>query len=289
MNKTRAMQRALRASWPLVAVAVVALPGCVTSDDGRVQQLLNQRGFGTRYVGDTNNQYYIGIGDVISISDPLNVEFTDTLKVRTDGVIDPPVIKEIFVAGLTVPDLEEMLTQRYREYNTTADISAVIVTSASKWYYIDGEVAAAGRKPFEGETTLFRAVFDAAPSILSDDDAIRLIRSDPYHPLVVEFDYDDMLEGGWSLGNVEIRENDIIYVPPNLFGYLTILTQQLFSPLTVIVTSVFDINRLLYSVDTFGDTNRFQGRGRNGFYGRVTPAAGAVEPLEVASETGGGD
>jgi polysaccharide biosynthesis/export protein len=287
VSKIRAMQRARCASWPLVAVAAAAFPGCVTSDDGRVQQLLNQRGFGTRYVGDTNNQYYIGIGDVISISDPLNVEFTDTLKVRTDGVIDPPVIKEIFVAGLTVPDLEEMLTLRYREYNTTADISAVIVTSASKWYYIDGEVGRAGRIPFEGETTLFRAVFDAVPSILSDDDAIRLIRPDPYHPLVVEFDYDDMLEGGWSLGNVEVRENDIIYVPPNLFGYLTIFTEQLFSPLSVIVTSALGINRLIYSVDTFGDTDRFQGRGRNGFFGRVTPAGG--EPLQVASETGGAD
>jgi protein involved in polysaccharide export with SLBB domain len=191
-----------------------------------------------------------------------------------------PIIKEIFVAGLTVPDLEQMLTERFREFNTTADISAEVVTSSSKWYYIDGEVAQPGRKPFEGETTLFRAVFDAAPTILSDVDSIRLIRPDPYHPLRLEFDYDDMLEGGWSLGNAEVRENDIIYVPPNVFGYLTIFTQRLFSPLTVLVQSVFDVNRLLFSVDTFGDTDRFRGR-RNNFYGRALP--GDAEPLRVAS------
>ena len=284
MSERRTTRPAAMAAWALLAITL--LPGCMQQDDGRVQQLLNQRGFGTRYVGDTNEQYYLGIGDTVTVTDPLNVEFNGTFKVRTDGVIDLPIIKEIFVAGLTVPDLEQMLTDRFREYNTTADVSAEVVTSASKWYYIDGAVDFAGRKPFEGETTLFRAVFDARPSILSDDDAIRLIRADPYHPLAVEFDYDDMLEAGWSLGNAEMRENDIIFVPPNIFGYLTIFTEQLFSPLTVLVQNVFSANRLLYTIDTFGDTDRCRGGNNNNFYGQAAPSGGA--PLQVATGPDGG-
>ncbi len=264
---------------------LLALGGCVTSDDGRVQQLLNQRGFGTRYVGDTNDQYYLGIGDIISISDALHPEFNAALRVRTDGVIDPELIDEVFVAGLTIPDLEETLTRRFREFNSSADIDATLQGSTSKWYYVDGEVAGGGRKPFEGETSLFRAVFDAAPTLLADDDGIRLIRSDPYHPLVVEFDYDDMLEGGWSLDNVEVRENDIIYIPPNLFGYLTIFTQQLFAPLTVIVSSAFNLNRLIFAAETFGDTRRFGNSGRNNFGGsfsRAPPPLGSDSALALA-------
>lgn len=283
MSPTLTFRSTVRASLLTIA-PLFACAGCVSEDDGRVQQLLNQRGFGTRYVGDTNEQYYLGVGDVFAISDALNFEFNATLKVRSDGVIDPPVIKEIFVAGLTIPDLEEMLTQRYREYNTTADISAEMVTSSSKWFYIDGKVALPGRKAFEGETTLFRAVFDAGPTLLSDADAVRLIRADPYHPLAVEFDYDDMLQAGWSLGNVEVRENDIIYVPPNVFGYLTDFTEQVFSPLTLIVNSMLGVNRLLYSVETFGDTSRFNQRGRGGFYGYVAPSA--ARPLLVATSAG---
>jgi len=274
-------------------VPLLALGGCVSNDDGRVQQLLNQRGFGARHEGDSNEQYYVGIGDVLTLTDPLNIEFNASLKVRTDGVIDPEVIDEVYVAGLTLPDLEQMLTQRYREFNTTAQIYVTLSQSTSKWYYIDGEVAAGGRKPFEGDTTLFRAVNDAAPTLLSDDDQILLIRSDPYHPLVVAFDYDDMLEGGWSQANVEIRENDIIYVPPNIFGYLTIFTQQLFAPLTVLVQSVYDVNRLFYSFDTFGDTGRYgYGRGRQGSFSYVMPSrtrgGEPVEPLHVASRDAGG-
>lgn len=256
-----------RALW-LTLLLPALLPACVTKDDARVQQLLNQRGFGARYVGDSNEQYYLGIGDMFTVSDEQHPEFNDIFRVRSDGVIDAKNVGEVFVAGLSIPDVEETLTRRYREFNTTAQIDAQLVTSTSKWYYIDGEVALGGRKPFEGDTTLFKAVFDAAPSLLSDDDAIVLIRADPYHPLVVQFDYDDMLEAGWSLANAEVRENDIIYVPPNIFGYITNFMIMLFSPIDVITSAVFAADRFYYSVDTFGNSPRFgygSGRGRFGY------------------------
>lgn len=256
-----------------MALSTLCLPllaACVTTDDARVQQVLNQRGFGARYVGDTNEQYYLGIGDQFAVEDEQHPEFNELFRVRPDGVIDPKNLDEIFVAGLTMADVQETLTRRYREFNTTAQINATLIASVSKWYYIDGEVGAAGRKPFEGDTTLFRAVFDSAPTLLSDDDAVQLIRADPYHPLVVEFDYDDMLEGGWSLANAEVRENDIIFVPPNVWGYLTNIAVQLFSPIAVVSQAVFGVNSVIYSIDTFGDTNRFGNRNNRNNFSRMS-------------------
>lgn len=263
-------QGSTRRAVTLAALAL-SLGGCVTTDDARVQQVLNQRGFGARYVGDSNTQYYVGIGDQFTVSDEQHPEFNDIFRVRPDGVIDAKNVGEVFVAGLSIPDVEETLTRRYREFNTTALIDVQLVASTSKWYYVDGEVTAGGRKPFEGDTSLFKAVFDAAPTLLSDDDAVLLIRADPYHPLVVKFDYDDMLEGGWSLANAEVRDNDIIFVPPNLFGYLTNFMIMLFSPVDVITSAVFQGNRLIYSIDTFGDSNRYNRNNRNN-YGYIAPA-----------------
>jgi protein involved in polysaccharide export with SLBB domain len=271
-----------RAALSLLAIACL-LPACVTTDDARVQQLLNQRGFGARYVGDTNTQYYLGIGDQFTVTDDQHPEFNDIFRVRPDGVIDAKNIGEIFVAGLSIPDAEETLTRRYREFNTTAQIDVTLVASVSKWYYVSGEVTVPGRKPFEGDTSLFKAVFDAVPTLLSDDDGITLIRADPYHPLVVVFDYDDMLEGGWSLANAEVRENDIIFVPPNTFGYITNFMIQLFSPIAVISQAVFGVNGAIFAVQTFGDTNRY-GRGfgnRRGF-GYVVPATSQGFELHLA-------
>lgn len=270
-----------RTAMPVLAlIPCLGLFGCVTQDDARVQQLLNQRGFGARYVGDTNEQYYLGVGDQFSVTDEQHPEFDNVYAVRPDGVIDVANVGEVFVAGLTIPDVEETLKRRYREFNTTADPHASLIASTSKWFFIDGEVRAAGRKPFDGDITLFKAVFDAAPTLLADNDSVELIRSDPYHPLVVEFDYDDMLKGGWSKNNVEVRENDIIFVPPNLFGYLTEFTARLFSPLQVIVLSVFSANRLIFAAETFGDTSRFVGFGRNRFGGNgYVPLDGDADGL----------
>ena len=264
-----------RAIRDALALALsVALQACVTQDDARVQQLLNQRGFGSRYVGDSNEQYYLGIGDSISVQDQQHPEFDEILTVRPDGVIDPMNIDEVFVAGLTLPDVQETLTRRYREYNSTAQLDVQLMLARSKFFYVDGEVAIPGRHPFVGDTSLFQVVFESRPTLLADEDAIELIRADPVHPLVVKFDYDDMKEGGWSRANVEVRENDIVYVPPNLFGYLTRFIAIIVTPLNVIVYSVLDVNRLVYVVDSFGSTNRYGGynRGRRGGGGYYTAA-----------------
>jgi polysaccharide export outer membrane protein len=271
----------------IAQLTLLALPcllaACVTTDDARVQQLLNQRGFGARYVGDTNTQYYVGIGDQLSVSDEQHPEFNDIFRVRPDGVIDAKNVGEVFVAGLSIPDVEETLTRRYREFNTTALIDAQLIASTSKWFYVDGEVTVGGRKPFEGDTSLFKAVFDAAPTLLSDDDAVSLIRADPYHPLVVRFDYDDMLEGGWSLANAEVRENDIIFVPPNIFGYLTNWATMIFSPIAVITDALYGASRFTYSINSFGQSPRFgRGNNNNNNFGYVAPSSRQGFELLVA-------
>jgi protein involved in polysaccharide export with SLBB domain len=274
---------------------VVALTGCVTQDDARVQQLLNQRGFGARYVGDTNLQYYLGIGDAFTVMDEQHPEFDNVYAIRPDGVIDVTNLGEVFVAGLTLPDVKETLTRRYREINTTADPQVALMASVSKYFFIDGMCRFVGRRPFEGDVTLFKAVFDAGPTLLANEDAVELIRADPYHPLVVEFDYDDMKKSGWSKANVEVRENDIIYVPPNFFGWLTIWTQRIFAPLQGIILTFFGFDRLYLLGDTFGNTNRYVGYGgsRYGGFGYVPGAHAdfrmAVAPVDPALLGSGDD
>jgi len=292
VSRSRIAKALLALLSPLVAAA---LTGCVTQDDARVQQLLNQRGFGARYVGDTNTQYYLGIGDAFTVMDEQHPEFDNIYAIRPDGVIDVANLGEVFVAGLTIPDVEEVLKRRYREINTTADPQVGLMQSVSKYYYIDGMCRLLGRRPFEGDVTLFKAVFDAGPTLLADEDSIELIRADPYHPLVVQFDYDDMKTGGWSKANVEVRENDIVYIPPNFFGWLTIWTQRIFAPLQGIILTFFGFDRLYIYGETFGNTNRYAGygAGRYGGFGYV-PSAHAdlrmqVAPVDPALLGSGGD
>ena len=279
------------ATTALATLLAAAAAGCTTTDDARVQQLLNQRGFGNRYVGDSNEQYYLGIGDAIMVMDQEHPEFNEGYIIRSDGVISVANVGEVFVAGLTIPDCQEMLKSRFREYNTTADPHVELRVPRSKAYFVDGLIGTMGfaipraqRVPFTGDVTLYSALVQSPPSaLLAASDRIKLVRADPYHPLVVEFDYDAMREGGWSKNNVEVRENDIIYIPPNVFGHITIFLNKLLSPLTTIVTSLFGLDRLYFFAETFADTNRFSGNNyyRYGGFG-YAPAAGSTFQMQVA-------
>lgn len=275
---------------PAVLLSLLAvclgLPGCATQDDARVQSLLNQRGFGQRFAGDANEQYYLGIGDSILVQDPMNAELNGSFSIRMDGVIDVPLIGEIYITGLTLPDVAQTLTRRFREYITNAQVDVQLGVANSKFYYVEGEVGRGGRQQFTGGTSLFDVVFQAVPQLTADEDSVRLIRADPVHPLALEFDYDDMLKGGYSRANVEVRENDIIYVPPNLIGYLTNLIALLLSPVQQVVGAAVQVNRLLYTVDSFGDDQRFRqgGRGRNRGGNNFRFGGAGMNELEAGSD-----
>lgn len=275
----------------LAALLAAGVSACATTDDARSQQLLNQRGFGNRYVGDSNEQYYLGIGDAIMVTDHEHPEFNEGYVIRSDGVISVSNVGEVFVAGLTIPDCQEMLKARLREYNTTADPQVELRVPRSKAYFVDGLIGSYGfalpraqRVPFTGDVTIYSALIQAQPSaLLAASDRIKLVRADPYHPLVIEFDYEAMREGGWSKNNVEVRENDIIYIPPNVFGHITIFLNKLFSPLTTIVTSLFGLDRLYFYAETFADTNRFNNGGYNRFGGfGYAPPPGSSFQMQVA-------
>ena len=252
----------------LLPLALLTATACASQDDARVQNMLNQRGFGERFSGDASEQYYLGIGDQIVVLDPGHPELNGAYRVRMDGVIDVPMIGEIYVAGLTLPDVGEILTRRFREYITSALVDVQLGASTSKVFYVDGQVALTGPVAFRGGETLFNIVFRARPTILADEDSVRLIRSDPVNPLVMKFDYDDMLQGGWSRGNVPVRENDIVFIPPNILGHIAIALQALLAPVGKAFQALLTASRLLVVTDTFGERNNSgRGRGRSSYGG----------------------
>ncbi|MFO0982103.1 MAG: polysaccharide biosynthesis/export family protein [Planctomycetota bacterium] len=236
---------------------VVAALGCSVADDTRLSQILNQRGFGRKYVGDSNELYYAGIGDTIVVRDLLNPEIQGAYTIQPDGVINVPLLGQVFIAGMTIDDIKEVLNTRYRDIITTADVFVDITRSQSKRYYVVGEVARPGIHPFKGDETLFDVVLLTAPTIFANERAVRLIRADPVHPLSFEFNYKAMAQEGDSTGNVLVRENDIIYVPPHFMGKIAIFLETLLSPVTRLVADLIQLNNLYAVSQSFLDNQRF--------------------------------
>jgi polysaccharide export outer membrane protein len=256
-------------AWPLIGLSLlmVLAGGCRTSDDARVLQVLNQRGFG-RPTQDANRQYYIGIGDSLVLRDRIHFEYNNiTEPVRMDGVITLPDVGEVYVNGLSPDEATEAVRLAY-DYilNDTESMTIEVVGITSKRYYVTGLPP---RKPraiqFRGDELFVDAIIKSAINTsLVDTEEILVIRGDPENPLVIVCNYDDIMMRGLTRDNIQIRENDIIYLTPSVVGHLTAWVNTLISPLTPLQQFIFGFNNIISVTDSFGEGT--YGGGQQGKY-----------------------
>ncbi len=235
----------------------MALAGCRSTDDARMLQVLNQRGFG-RPTQDANRQYYLGIGDTVVMRDPNHPEYNGVVEaVRMDGVVTLPDVGPVYVNGLTPQEASQVVQMRYEDYITdTTGITIEVTGIQSKVYYV---TAAPPRKPqwvrFEGDVTLIDALIRANISEpLIDTEAVLVMRGDPVNPLVIACNYENIKRKGLTRDNIMIRENDIIYLQPSVVGYIAWGVDVMLAPLTPIKEFIFGTSSVLSATSTFGKT-----------------------------------
>jgi hypothetical protein len=248
---------------PALALLALLAAGCASSDDARVLQVLNQRGFG-RPTQDANRQYYVGIGDQITLSDRMHTEYNGVSEVvRMDGTVTLPEVNEVYINGLTPDECTEVIRQKYAQYvNDSSSMTVRVTAIKSKRYYVAGlPPNHTVTQSFNGDVLLVDAVMNAhADELLIDTDNIRVIRGDPENPLVIECNYDDIVQYGLTRDNILIRENDVVYLTPSIVGYITYAVAVLVSPLKPIQELVYGYNNIITVTDSFG-------QGTVGFYG----------------------
>ncbi len=293
MHKNTAPQRAEATSdkmdrrwWSLLLIVVAT--GCRSFDEGRVVQALNQRGFGRKYIGDSNEILTIGIGDSIKVTDALIPEISGAYTVRMDGVIEVDLLREVFVAGFSSAEIAETLNQRYKEFYKDANVRVEVMNVQSKFYFIQGEVAP-GRREFKGNTTVWDAVMVGQIPPTADLADIRVIRPDPVHPLVIPVDLEKMLYYGDARDNILLREDDIVFVTPNLAGIIKNAVNLILEPVKPILqltVSVRNIETLFKSFQT--DQNFYVGGGSNSNFNSGLGGAGTgFSTTGAAAGTGG--
>jgi len=252
----------------LLAALLLAGAGCQTSDDARVLQVLNQRGFG-RPTQDANRQYYIGIQDTITLRDPGHPEYNNiTETVRMDGVVTLPEVGEVYLNGLSPTEATEAVRLRYAAYvNDTTSMVVDVTSIDSKRYYVSGLPP---RKPasftFKGDQLLADVLITASlDPVLVDCTDIRVIRGDPENPLVIRCNYEAVISEGLTRDNILIRENDIVYLTPSVIGYITAFVSALAAPLKPIAQLFQSANTIVSLQDSFGQ-NAYGGYGYNNNY-----------------------
>jgi polysaccharide export outer membrane protein len=156
--------------------------------------------------------YKIGSGDVLQISVWGEAELTKTVTVRPDGRISLPLINEVRVVGLTSPDAQALLNQRFAQYIRNPQTSVSVAEIHSNLAYVTGRVRRPGAYPIAGSLNVVQLIARAGG--LADhakQKHIYVLRQAGGSR--VNINYKDVIQGRRGSHDVELLPGDTVVVP----------------------------------------------------------------------------
>jgi polysaccharide export outer membrane protein len=109
-----------------------------------------------------DDEYRVGIGDVLEVIVFGNDDLSRTTTVQTSGALTLPLLGEVSVAELTVAEVKRKLTALLaRDYLVDPQVEVKVREYQSRFVTVLGEVNAPGRKPLRGRTRLIDVLVDA--------------------------------------------------------------------------------------------------------------------------------
>ena len=107
-------------------------------------------------------EYQVGVGDVLDVIVFDNPDLTRATPIQTNGTISLPLLGDVEVAGLTVPEVERRLTVLLeRDYLVNPQVEVRVKEYNSQFVFVVGEVAKTGRIPLKGRTRLIDLLAEA--------------------------------------------------------------------------------------------------------------------------------
>jgi polysaccharide biosynthesis/export protein len=145
-----------------------------------------------------------------------------TLTVRSDGVIDLGFAGDVYVAGLTLDQVELKIAQHLmmkaganRPKEPYQASVRLVNGSTSKSYYVLGTVTTQGRFPATGSETVLDAILTAGLRTNSLPEKAYLVRPHPAGgpDQVLKIDWCGIKDRGDTLTNYQVLPGDRIVVP----------------------------------------------------------------------------
>jgi polysaccharide biosynthesis/export protein len=106
--------------------------------------------------------YRVGPGDVLEVTVFGNEDLSRTPTVQTSGTIALPLLGEVPVAGLSVAQVKDKITELLgKDYLVNPQVDVRVSEYHSQFVTVLGEVASPGRKPLRGSTRIIDVLVEA--------------------------------------------------------------------------------------------------------------------------------
>ena len=246
--------------WRLFVVpVVVGLPGCAAKNIDMLH-FLREHEHKVSAI-----EYRVGIPDTIGISAPRMLEVdAEAQRIQPDGKINLRLLGEVKVVGMTAKEIGAKLEVLLSRYYVDPKVSVRVLSYASKKYYVYGQAAATGPRPYTGRDTLLDAVLTSGVDFLSWTSRIAVTRpahgEEPVRTILVNVD--KMLKtGDWSQ-NILLEPDDVVYIPPTPIAWLAQRFQEVIYPVRPAVQAYTAPAEVMYAQDAYDDEYRRSGYGR---------------------------
>jgi polysaccharide export outer membrane protein len=210
-------------------LAVILATGCASTHEQMVAFLRSHD------APVSTGHYTVAPPDVIAFHAPGAGEIDGVVqRVRPDGKVALRLLGEVQVAGLTTQEIAEKLKAQLSRYYIEPEVVVEVAKYNSQQYFVFGEVANPGPKPYTGRDTLVKALAAAHPTFLAWRSQIRVVRPDSSggESKVIIVDLDRMVHSGDVEQNVLLQPGDIIEVPPTPLAWVGHRVRELLYPVT---------------------------------------------------------
>jgi polysaccharide export outer membrane protein len=175
--------------------------------------------------------YRIQVGDVLNVNFFKTTQLNQTLKVGPDGDLYLPIVGRVRVAGRTVDDITEELTEGFSNEMVDPQITVNVAEFSGLFVHVAGEVKSPGLQPYSGQLTAVQAIMDAGGfADRGRKKSVLLIRRDrDGQPVGTIIDVKAILKDGQFSGDVPLAPSDIIYVPLKNISKVSLAIQEYFT------------------------------------------------------------
>ncbi len=158
--------------------------------------------------------YRIGAEDVLFISVWKEPELQQEVVVRPDGGISFPLAGDLKVAGKTVKEVEDEITQRIRKYIPDAVVTVTVKQIAGYTIFVIGKVSKPGQYTLGRYVDVIQALTLAGGvTPFAEEDEITIIRRKDGKEIVFPFDYSEIKDGENLQQNILLQSGDVVVVP----------------------------------------------------------------------------
>lgn len=153
-----------------------------------------------------------------------------TTIIAPDGRLSFPIIGTMQAAGLTVPQLEEKVNEKYKKIVKNLDATIILDEISHANFLVLGEVQNPGSYQMRKRYNLFEALAEAGgfPKTANTEEIVVFRNDGLERPMAIKVNLASMYQQN-RLHKVILRPGDIIYVPKTRIGNFNDWVAQVFT------------------------------------------------------------